>query len=77
MIIIVVARHCNIVSSLPMSCLLSCQVGVSQGPKPGRGIEGLKCLVNVLLSSYASVVRNCSCDCVERSDCYSNCESVP
>ena len=51
MIIIVVARHCNIVSSLPMSCLLSCQVGVSQGPKPGREIEGLKCLVNVLFNS--------------------------
>ena len=38
-------------------------VVVSQGTKPGRGIERLKCLVNVLLSSYASVVRNC--DCVE------------
>ena len=23
-----------------------------QGPRPGRGIEGLKCLVNVLFSSY-------------------------
>ena len=66
------------------SCSLVCQddplesmiiISQSQGPKPGRGIEGLKCLVNVLLSSYASVVRNC--DCVERSDCYSNRENVP
>ena len=25
---------------------------VSQGPRPGRGIEGLKCLVNALFSRY-------------------------
>ena len=25
---------------------------LSQGPRPGRGTEGLKCLVNVLFSSY-------------------------
>ena len=64
------------------SCLLVRQddplestIIMSQGPKPGCGIEGLKCLVNVLLSSYASIVRNC--DCVERSDCYSNREKFP
>ena len=54
---------------------LESMIIMSQGPKPGRGIEGLKCLVNVLLSSYASVVRNR--DCVERSDCYSNRENFP
>ena len=66
------------------SCSLVCQddplesmiiISQSQGPKPGRGIEGLKCLVNVMLSSYASVVRNC--DCVERFDFYLNCEHFP
>ena len=25
---------------------------LSQGQRPGRGIEGLKCLVNLLFSSY-------------------------
>ena len=63
------------------SCLLVRQdeplesmIIISQGSKPGRGIEGLECLVNMLLSSYASIVLKC--DCVERSDCYSNRENV-
>ena len=79
--VVVVSSFCDSISRRD-SCLLVCQddplesmIIMSQGSNPGRGIEGLKFLVNVLFSSYTSVVRNS--DCVERSDCYSNRENAP
>ena len=49
------------------------------GTKAGtwkEGLDCLKCWLNVLLSSYAKVIV-WNCDCVERSDCYSNHKNVP
>ena len=34
------------------TCVLLINKDLSQGPRPGRGIEGLNDLVNVLFSSY-------------------------
>ena len=35
-----------------LSAAIASCLSLSQGPRPGRGIEGLKCLVNVLFNSY-------------------------
>ena len=53
---------CDCCSLVRQKDLVESMIIISQGPKLGRGFEGLKCLVDVLLSGYGKIN-----DCVERS----------